>query len=77
MEQTNGSKWTLTICVENPCEKSDVGLGSMEVKKKIISNDLSSIMGIVQVHTQMNLVHDELKATCTLELDHDMFTIDA
>ena len=33
-------------------------------------------MGIVQVHTQMNLVHDELKATCTMELAHDVFTID-
>ncbi len=34
-------------------------------------------MGIVQVNTQMNLVHEELKAACTLELAHDVFTINA
>ncbi len=39
-------------------KKYDVGLGSTEVEKKAMSNDMSSIMGIVQVHTQMNLVHD-------------------
>ncbi len=33
-------------------------------------------MEILQVHTQMNLVHDELKAVYTLELAHDVFTID-
>ena len=76
VEQTNGSKKTLAIFVEDPCEKSDVGLDSTEVEKKAISNDLSSIMGFVQVHTQMNLVHNELKAMCTLDLAHDVFTID-
>ncbi len=66
VEQTNGSKRTLTICVEDPCKKSDVGLGSVEVEKEAISNNLSSLMGIVQVHTQMNLVHEELTAAGTL-----------
>ncbi len=34
-------------------------------------------MGIVQVHTQMNSVYEELKATCTLELVHEVFTTEA
>ena len=34
-------------------------------------------METVQVHTHMNLDHDELNVTCTLlELAHDVFTID-
>ena len=49
----------------------------MEVKKEAISNNLCTLMGIVQVHTQMNFVHEELKAMCTIELAHDVFTIDA
>ena len=28
VEQNNERKRTLTICIEDPCEKSDVGLGS-------------------------------------------------
>ncbi len=34
VEQTNESKQTLTICIEDPCENSDVKLGSAEVEKR-------------------------------------------
>ena len=52
-------------------------LGLVDVEKEAIGNNLSSLMRIVQVQTQMNLVHEELKAACTLELAHDTFTTDA
>ncbi len=77
VEQTNRSEQTLTIRVKDPCKKSDVGLGSAEVEMEVIKNNLSSLMVIVQVHTLMNSVHEELKATCTMKLSHDVFTIDA
>ena len=54
-----------------------MGLGSADVEKEAISDNLSSLMGIVQVHTQMNSVHEELKDACTLELAHDVFTTDS
>ncbi len=66
VDQAKENKCTITICIEDPCKKSSMGLGSANVKIEAISNNLSSLMGIVQVHNQMNPVHEELKDTCTL-----------
>ncbi len=61
VEQNIGSKWTLFICVEDPCEKSSVVLSLTEVENKAIGDNLESIMGIMKVHNKMNLVHAELR----------------
>ncbi len=74
-EQANKSKQTLTFCIKDLCNKSDMSLGSAKVGKEGLVHNLSSLMGILQVHTEMNLIHEELKAMCTMELAHEMFTI--
>ena len=77
VEQNSVSKLTLSICIADPCKKSSVELSSTKVENKTIGDNLAYIMGIVQVHSQMNLVHAELKAPSTPKMVHCMLSINA